>query len=118
MDILIIDDDGDTREMVSLILQGDGHNVEEASDGIEALDLLRGGSQPSLILLDMMMPRLDGEGVLTALRGELNLPGTAVYILSGHSSLREKACQLGASGWLAKPVELDRLLEVVRASHR
>ncbi len=115
MNILIVDDDDDTRQIVSLILRQDGHNVEEATDGAEALRLLRAGNRPSLIFLDMMMPRLDGEGFMTALKNELHLPGTEVYILSGDRSVREKVGQLGASGYLVKPVDVGRLLDVVHA---
>ena len=114
MDILIVDDDADTREILGMILRAEGHHVEEAADGIDALERLQGGDHPSLILLDMMMPRLDGEGLMRAMKREPAVAGTPVYILSGHQSVGAKADELGASGYLTKPIDLDKLLTVLR----
>jgi CheY-like chemotaxis protein len=113
MDILVVDDDADTREMLGLVLREAGHHVSEATDGMHALELWRAGSRPSLILLDMMMPRMDGEAFLRTLGRELRRAGTEVYVISGHRSVREKAEELGASGYFVKPVDLDRLFKVM-----
>lgn len=113
MHILVVDDDADIRAILALVLDADGHEVETASDGAAALVRLRRGPLPSLILLDMMMPRLDGEDLLRELRRD---PGTAripVVILTGHPAARRKASELGAAGCLEKPVELQELLSTV-----
>ncbi len=113
MRILIVDDDADIRAILALVLDADGHEVETASDGAAALVRLRCDPPPSLILLDMMMPQLDGEDLLRELRRD---PGTAripVVILTGHPAARRKASELGAAGCLVKPVELQELLSAV-----
>jgi CheY-like chemotaxis protein len=113
MHILIVDDDEDIREVLALILQAEGHRVEVASDGLEALDRLRGGPAPSLILLDLMMPRLDGEGLMKLLARDSRLAHIPVCIISGHQDAREKASQLGAAGCLVKPIELEQLSALI-----
>lgn len=116
MHILIVDDDEDIREVLGLILRSAGHQVEEAADGIDALARLRGGSSPSLILLDMMMPRLDGEGVMKAMKSDPRLACIPVWIISGHPAARERASQLGAVGCLVKPIKMEHLLAVIQST--
>jgi CheY-like chemotaxis protein len=111
--ILIVDDDEDIREVLGLVLQAEGHWVEGAADGLEALDRLRRGNPPSLVLLDLMMPRLDGEGVLRAMSGDPRLSHIPVCIISGHQDARDRAARLGAIGSLVKPIELDQLSAVI-----
>ncbi|HEY8209483.1 MAG TPA: response regulator [Myxococcaceae bacterium] len=113
MHILIVDDDEDILEVLALVLQAEGHRVEVAADGLAALDLLHRGSVPSLILLDLMMPRLDGEGLLKAMARDPRLAHVPACIISGHQEAREKAVQLGAIGCLVKPIELDQLSAVI-----
>jgi CheY-like chemotaxis protein len=113
MHILVVDDDDDAREMLSLILRAQGHDVEEAVDGKDALERLRRGSHPSLILLDLMMPQLDGEGFLKAMRGEPAMANANVVIVSGHHSAHQKAYELGARGYLVKPIDLDDLFRTI-----
>ncbi len=112
--ILIIDDDHDIRDVVSMVLAAEGYDVETATDGVAGLDRLRVGARPSLILLDMMMPRLDGEGFLRAMRSDPNTADIPVVILTGHPAARKKAAELGAAGCLAKPVELLDLLGAIQ----
>jgi CheY-like chemotaxis protein len=111
--ILVVDDDPDIREIVSIVLAGEGHEVTTATDGLAALELLRAGLRPSLTLLDLMMPRLDGEGFMKAVRGAPELAPGRVVVLSGDASARRKAAELGVAGCLMKPVELDDLLRAV-----
>jgi CheY-like chemotaxis protein len=112
MQILVVDDDKDLREIISDVLAAEGHEVRVAADGIAALAELRNG-RPSLILLDMMMPRLDGEGFMRSLRTDPSLADVPVVILTAHPRAREKAAALGAAGCLLKPVELTELLATV-----
>ncbi len=113
MIILVVDDDPDIREIVSLVLAGEGHEVRSAADGIEALELLRAGLGPSLVLLDMMMPRLDGESFLQQMRANPALAATRVIILSGQVGAREKAAELNVAGCLVKPIALEDLLRAI-----
>jgi CheY-like chemotaxis protein len=115
MRILVIDDDTDIREIIASVLATEGHEVVGAVDGVAALDELQRGARPSLILLDMMMPRLDGEGFIKAMRSDPNLADIPVVILTAHPGARAKASALGAAGCLRKPVELSDLLAVVEA---
>ncbi len=118
MQILVIDDDSDVREIVTFVLAADGHEVRCAADGVAALEELRRGGRPSLILVDMMMPRLDGEGFMRALRRDPLLAEIPVVILTAHTGAREKAAALGAAGCLVKPVELSDLLATVEHAWR
>lgn len=113
MNILVVDDDDSIRELLAMALQGEGHDVTTAADGLEALDALRRGPLPSLVLLDMMLPRLDGEGVLHELHADERLARIPVVMVSGHQAAREKAAELGVHGVLVKPIELDDLLATV-----
>ena len=113
MRILVVDDDADIRAILGMVLAAEGHEVETAADGVAALARLRGGPRPSLILLDMMMPLLDGEGFLRELRSDPGTAGVPVVILSGHPAGGRKASELGAAGYLAKPVELVELIGAV-----
>lgn len=115
MRILVVDDDDDVREVLGYILRSEGHEVEEAVDGIDALEHLRSGSSPSLILLDLMMPRLDGEDFVREMRKDCRFAGTPVFIISGHDAASQKAAELEVAGCLVKPVELQRVLAAVRS---
>jgi CheY-like chemotaxis protein len=118
MHILIVDDDSDIRDILAMVLAAEGHEVGTAVDGVAALDQLRAGARPSLILLDMMMPRLDGEGFLRAMRSDPNTAGIPVVVLTGHPAARRIAAELGAAGCLAKPVELLELLRAIQGAER
>jgi DNA-binding response OmpR family regulator len=111
--VLIVEDDPDIRELMKIFIEADGYRVEVAADGLEALELLRRGRRPALILLDLMLPRMDGEQFLKQIRrGRLiNVP---VVVLSGHSDGKEKAHDLKVASYLNKPVEADELLNTVR----
>jgi chemosensory pili system protein ChpA (sensor histidine kinase/response regulator) len=112
--ILVVEDDDDIREVVEEILSSEGYRVEVAKDGIDALGKLDGDTRPPLILLDMMMPRMDGETFLRALRARPPLADAPVVVISGNAAAREKAHALHAAACLVKPFELDELLGLVR----
>jgi CheY-like chemotaxis protein len=112
--VLIVDDDDDVRDLMAIALTFNDYAVRTASDGLEAIDLLAGGLRPKIILLDMMMPRLDGEAVVAALRRSRELSKIPVILVSGDSRAKQKAAELHAAGCLVKPFELDELLTAVR----
>jgi len=112
--ILVVDDDEDIREVMQELLAGEGFEVDVARDGIDALAKLEVETAPPLILLDMMMPRMDGEAFLEALRAKPALANASVVVISGNAAAREKAGSLQAAGCLVKPFELDELLGLVR----
>lgn len=113
MTILIVEDDADIRELMKIFLETDGFRVNLAADGIEALEELQAGPCPTLILLDLMMPRMDGEQFVKQLRGS-RFADIPIIIMSGHSAAEKKAEQLNAVSCLMKPVEVDELLKTVR----
>jgi CheY-like chemotaxis protein len=111
--ILVVDDDDDIREVMQELLVAEGFQVDVARDGLDALGKLDGEASPPLILLDMMMPRMDGETFLKMLRGKPALANASVVVISGNGAARDKAGAFQAAGCLVKPFELDELLELV-----
>jgi CheY-like chemotaxis protein len=111
--VMVVDDDEDIREMAKLLLEGEGHRVAAAADGQDAWQQLEAGESPSLILLDLMMPRMDGEQFLRTLRAS-SRGSIPVVIMSGHSAASARARELEANGCLTKPIEIDDLLAAVR----
>ena len=111
--IMIVDDDPDIRELMKIFLEADGYHVHVAADGIQALEQLHAGARPDLILLDLMMPRMDGEQFMKEIRGT-RFAKIPVVIISGHSAVRRKTRELEAASFLMKPVEFNELLKTVR----
>jgi CheY-like chemotaxis protein/signal transduction histidine kinase len=112
--VLIIDDDQMIHQLLRGHLEEDGFRVWSASDGIEGLMLAR-EYRPSVILLDIHLPKLDGWGVLARLKSDPTLAGIPVVMLSVEEQ-RGRAFSFGACEYLVKPVEPDRLVDVVRKS--
>lgn len=110
--VLIVDDDRDVREAVREVLQDNGYDVREAGNGKEALDLLRGKLvRPCVILLDIMMPVMDGWQFREAQRNDPSLSEIPVVVLSaGGEPTGESPHPLD---FLRKPVQLPPLLEAV-----
>jgi two-component system cell cycle response regulator DivK len=118
--ILIADDKASSRELVRTILENLGYEVQEAEDGIRALEAIR-SETPDLILLDLQMPGLNGHEVLARLRADqqfVNLPVVALTA-SAMAGDRDKALAAGFTSYLAKPVTLSILrMEVTRLLQR
>ena len=112
--VLVIDDDADIRETLTLMLQLHGYAAVGAADGREALDELKRGLRPCIILLDLMMPRMNGQQFRAQTLLDPELAGIPVVVTSGDASLQTKAANLGVSGILKKPFDADELLDVVR----
>jgi CheY-like chemotaxis protein len=113
--VLVVDDDDDFRETVVLVLAAHGWVVRAASDGAEALALLRGGLRPALILMDLFMPVMGGLEVCEELSHDPELRHIPVAILSGDRDAFDAPPPPGVR-MLSKPVRLDVLLAVVTAS--
>lgn len=109
--ILVVDDEESVREFLALLLAGEGFDVETAEDGVEALERI-GEHRPDVVLLDLMMPRLDGYGVLERLGGQYP---PVVVILSAKAD-RAKALEAGAIDAVTKPFNNRDLLEAIRGA--
>lgn len=113
--ILAVDDSAAMRQMVSFTLRNNGYDVIEAIDGRDALDKLDGRAV-DLVLTDQNMPRLDGLGLTRTLRANPDYARLPILILTTESSdeMKQQGRAAGATGWLVKPFDPERLVDVVR----
>lgn len=115
--ILAVDDSTSIRQMVAFTLKSAGYMVIEAADGQEGLDKANAnGSDISLVLTDQNMPRMDGITLIKSLRGMPQFVTTPILILTTESSdaMKSQGKAAGATGWLVKPFDPHKLLEVVK----
>jgi CheY-like chemotaxis protein len=112
--IMVVEDDAATRDALTLILSAEGFAVLGAANGQEALTLLRGSSRPDLILLDLMMPIMDGWQFRREQTQDPSLSAIPVVVLSADGNVRQKAASLHVADYLQKPVEMESLLEVIQ----
>jgi CheY-like chemotaxis protein len=112
--VLVVDDDPDVCETMQLVLEDAGCEVLVATDGRTTLDLLRNGAAPCLVLLDLMMPGMNGWQFLEAARREGLLDGIPVVVVSGGRFRKQEVLALGVAGYLEKPLDFDRLIGTVR----
>lgn len=114
--ILIIEDQPDMRENIATILSMEGYEVLEAADGSEGIAAAR-DDKPDLILCDVMMPKLDGHGVLQALRADRTISGTPFIFLTARGEKQDlrDGMNLGADDYLTKPVAAKDLISAVAA---
>lgn len=111
--ILVVEDDADIREAISQILEFEGYHVACVANGQEALDYLRHENKPGLILLDLMMPVMDGWQFRAEQQKDSQFSDIPVIIVSADGRVYQKATAIGAAGYLKKPVELEILLDAV-----
>ncbi|MCA1632764.1 MAG: response regulator [Acidobacteria bacterium] len=115
VNILIADDYDDNRELLRLMLETKGYRIREARDGLEVLDAVR-AETPSLVLIDISMPELDGWGTLRELRADertRHVPCVAVTAFAGTQD-RRRALEAGFDAYLSKPFRAKELIELVR----
>jgi two-component system response regulator MprA len=115
MSVLVVDDDPLIAGMLRLVLEGEGYDVREASDGRAALESVEADA-PDVMVLDMMMPHVDGYGVLSALRDGALGGRTRVVMLTCCSAEEDvrRCLEMGADDYLTKPVDVDFLLRTVQ----
>ncbi|HKE83162.1 MAG TPA: response regulator [Vicinamibacterales bacterium] len=111
--ILIVEDDFDVARSVAAVLEAEGYDTAIAANGCEALDHLRQNNCPDLILLDMMMPVMNGWKFREEQRKQPALASIPVVTLTADGDARGKAASIQAAGHIAKPVEIDGLLDEV-----
>ncbi|HEX4460673.1 MAG TPA: response regulator, partial [Polyangia bacterium] len=110
--VLLVDDDPLIQQLVKSALESDGFVVTVATDGVEALRMTR-QLRPAAVLLDIRLPRLDGWDVLAQLKSDPEVAGVPIIILSVEEE-RARGFSLGACEYLIKPIEPERLVDVVR----
>lgn len=112
-DILIVEDEQALCDLLADVLEGEGHSVRKASNGLDALQVVRAG-KPDLIFLDLMMPVMDGWQFLTELRqmpGGADIPVVVMTAVYDMSNLERKT---GARAILSKPFDIELIIEAVK----
>ena len=117
--VLIVEDDGQTRELLATLLATQGFYAVSAEDGLEALHLLRtvrrrAPDVPCLVLLDLTMPRFSGHEFRRAQLGDPTVATVPVAVMSGATDVEKRAAAMGAVAVVAKPIDFNVLLDVVR----
>ena len=113
MSILVVDDEAPVRAVVMAILEDTQYNVIGAANGRDAVACLR--RQPGrfqLVLLDIMMPYMSGWDVLGAIQAQPALASIPVVIMTAGANMYQQALERGAAGYLSKPLDFDRLLDI------
>ena len=111
--ILLADDNADIRQLFHFILDGAGFAVIEVEDGEQALDALK-HSTPDLMLVDLMMPKVDGVEVIHRVRAQSELANLPIIAMSAYGAdYLAKAYVLGATATLRKPADADALVKMV-----
>lgn len=112
--VFVVDDDQDIRDLITFVLQRAGHEVVSVEDPLAALALAE-STGFDLAVLDWSMPRMDGGELCARLRQLPPLAAVPILILTAHAdpATRERAFEVGASGFMSKPFALDELTDVV-----
>jgi len=113
--ILAVDDSASIRQMVSFTLKSAGYEVVEAVDGMDGLEKAK-ARKVNLVLTDQNMPRMDGLTLIKSLRSNPQYATTPILMLTTESSdaMKSQGRAAGATGWLVKPFDPQKLIEVVR----
>jgi CheY-like chemotaxis protein len=111
--ILIVEDDLAIREVLTEVLEEEGYQVTGASNGQEAIQFLRSNTRPCLILLDLMMPVMNGWQFRAEQQQDPSLAPVPVVVISADSDLKTKAASIDAAAYLPKPIQLTHLLNTV-----
>ncbi|OMF37830.1 DNA-binding response regulator [Paenibacillus sp. FSL H8-0548] len=111
--IIVVDDDPNIRELVSLFLKREGYQVIEAIDGVDALEKLE-AVRPELAIIDVMMPRMDGWALCAAMRSSYDIP-LLLLTAKGETTQKVKGFELGADDYMVKPFDPPELIVRVKA---
>ncbi len=117
--ILVVDDEKNIRDLLVFNLQNEGYNTLEAEDGLQAVDIALKES-PDLILLDVMLPKLDGKSVCKKLRYSLNMSNIPILMISAKDTETDKivGLEIGADDYITKPFQIREVIARVKANLR
>lgn len=111
--ILVVEDDNSIRELLVELLESEGYEVASAVNGLEALKVLETQSSPDLILIDLMMPVMDGYAFRTEQLKSDRWSKIPTVVMSAEANAREKMKSYNVTAFLSKPVELETILDTV-----
>jgi CheY-like chemotaxis protein len=114
--ILIVEDDADVADAMSCILADEGFKTMQVANGEEALAVLASGARPDVILLDLMMPVMDGVEFRRRQARDPRISSIPVVIISADRKVAETAREMGVAGFLRKPVTPSQVLAEIRRS--
>ena len=117
--ILVVDDEKNIRDLLVFNLQNEGYNTLEAEDGLQAVDTAL-KENPDLILLDVMLPKLDGKSVCKKLRYSLNMSNIPILMISAKDTETDKivGLEIGADDYITKPFQIREVIARVKANLR
>lgn len=110
--VLVVEDDADLGDVVSMVLEASGYEPVLAKDGREALERLR-TLRPGVILLDLMMPGMNGWELRAAQLRDPKLRAVPVVVMTGDGNAASKAAALDAADYLQKPIDVPKLLKTM-----
>ena len=117
--ILVVDDEKNIRDLLVFNLQNEGYNTLEAEDGLQSVDVAL-KENPDLILLDVMLPKLDGKSVCKKLRYSLNMSNIPILMISAKDTETDKivGLEIGADDYITKPFQIREVIARVKANLR
>ncbi|MBY0422067.1 MAG: response regulator [Parvularculaceae bacterium] len=115
LSVLAVDDSRTMREMLRIALTEAGFAVSLAEDGVDGLQVLE-GMDPDVIITDINMPRMDGFGFIDGVRATTHARATPILVLTTESApeMKARARAAGATGWIVKPFNKDKLVDAIR----
>jgi two-component system cell cycle response regulator DivK len=111
--VLIAEDHEDSRDALRALLEAVGYRVHVATNGREAIEQAI-ATRPDLILMDIMMPELDGLEATRALRGQQQFSGVPILVLTAMEGARERALEAGCDDYITKPIDVQALFRKIR----
>lgn len=111
--VLLVEDDLDIAEAILDVLMDEGYEVAHATNGREALELLHSQPRPAVILLDLMMPEMDGPEFRAEQLRDPKLSSIPVVVLSADRFIAQKAHELGVWGYVTKPLQPEQLVSIL-----
>ena len=112
--VLVVDDDADVRELLRIALEAEGYDVAGVDNGRKALNHMRSHADTCIILLDLMLPVMDGGHFRTAQLRDRSLAWIPVILMTGASDTERRARELGARRLIKKPLDLDEVKRALR----